>query len=133
MWTYQDKPFTSEMIEDYIGFVYLIKNLDTNKFYIGKKLFTRSKTYQKNNKKKKTRVESDWINYTGSNKILMEEVANGANLDKKILHLCTSKGWLTYTETKEIINREALLSDKFYNNFVGCKIHARHLTPFLLK
>ena len=35
--------------------------------YIGKKIFHFSKTIQKNLKKKKVKVESDWKTYNGSN------------------------------------------------------------------
>ena len=37
MWYYNGEEFTSEMIEDYVGFVYLITNLSDNKKYVGKK------------------------------------------------------------------------------------------------
>ena len=127
MWKYKDEIFTSEMIGDNVGFVYLLHNIDTNKYYVGKKLFTSSKTFQKNNKKKRRRVESDWETYHGSNDLLKEDVKAGNVLVKTILHLCPSRGWLTYMETKEIIEREALMSEDYYNQFLGCKIHAKHL------
>lgn len=127
MWTYKDKIFTNDDILDYVGFVYLITNLDTGKKYVGKKLFTKSKTYQKNNKKRRMRVESDWLTYTGSNVTLNEEVEQGANLKKEILHLCKYRGWLSYLETKEIINRDALLRDDYYNYWFSAKVHAKHL------
>lgn len=128
MWLYEGKEFTSDDIDTHVAFVYLIENLDTNMKYVGKKLFTASKSYQKNGKRRKKRVESDWITYTGSNEMLNEEVSSGANLRKTILHLCKSRGWASYIETKEIFDREALLRDDYYNAFVGCKIHAKHLT-----
>ena len=36
-WLYNGKPFTSEMIEDNLGFVYMITNTKNGKIYIGKK------------------------------------------------------------------------------------------------
>jgi len=39
MWYYEGEEFTSEMIEDYVGFVYLITDLTNGKKYVGKKLF----------------------------------------------------------------------------------------------
>ena len=36
-WYYKDKIFTSEMIEDYVGFVYQITDRTNDKKYIGKK------------------------------------------------------------------------------------------------
>ena len=51
MWLYNRIEFTENMIGDNVGFVYLITNTTNGKQYIGKKLFTKSKTYQKNKKK----------------------------------------------------------------------------------
>ena len=97
------------------------------KHYVGKKLFTKPKTYQKNKKKKKTRVASDWLTYTGSNEQLNEDIKNGHSIKKEILHLCKSKGWCTYLESKEILVRDCLLSDKYYNYWISCKIRRSHL------
>ena len=127
MWIYQNKLFTNDEINDNVGFVYLITNLDTGKKYVGKKLFTKSKTYQKNKKKRKTRVESDWLEYTGSNDLLNEEISQGANIHKEILHLCKTRGWMTYLETKEIIERNALLDENYYNYWFSAKVHGNHL------
>jgi hypothetical protein len=128
MWLYNGKEFTSDMKDDYVGFVYLIENLDNGMKYIGKKLFTSSKTYQRNKKKKRMRVESNWNEYTGSNELLNEHVSNGANLQKTILYLCKSKGWMSYFETLEILQRQAIQSNAYYNAWVSCKIQRKHLT-----
>ena len=72
-WQHKDKEFTEEQIGDSYGFVYLITNLENNRKYIGKKLLKRSKTRQVKGKKKRTLVESDWKEYYGSNKELMED------------------------------------------------------------
>lgn len=127
MWIHNGVVFTEEMIGDNVGFVYIIHNLTKNKQYIGKKLFTKSKTYQKNKKKKKTRVTSDWVTYTGSNEQLNEDIDNGDSIQKEILHLCKSKGWCTYLETKEILNRDCLVLDNYYNFWISCKIRRTHL------
>jgi hypothetical protein len=127
MWLYNESEFTEDMISDNVGFVYVITNLMNNKQYIGRKLFTKSKTYQKNKKKKKTRVSSDWMIYTGSNEQLNIDINNGDQIKKEIIHLCTSKGWMTYIETKEILVRDCLLSENYYNYWVSCKIRRSHL------
>jgi hypothetical protein len=127
MWLYNGSEFTEDMISDNVGFVYVITNLTNNKQYVGKKLFTKSKTYQKNKKKKKTRVSSDWMIYTGSNEQLNIDIKNGDQIKKEIIHLCTSKGWMTYIETKEILVRDCLLSENYYNYWVSCKIRRSHL------
>jgi len=129
MWTYRGDVFDGSVIEDdgCIGFVYLITNETTGMKYIGKKLFTKSKTYQKNKKKRRMRVESDWMTYTGSNAQLNEDVDNGDQITKEILHLCDSRGWCSYRETQEILNREAIQSDQYYNGWVSCKIQRSHI------
>lgn len=127
MWIYDGKKFSEELIQDNVGFVYKIINTDNGKQYIGKKLFTKSKIYQKNKKKKRTRVSSDWIEYTGSNEELNEDIKNGAKIDKFIIHLCKSKGWCTYQETKEILTRDAIIDPMYYNSWVSCKIRRSHL------
>jgi len=129
MWTYRGDVFDGSVIEDdgCVGFVYLITNETTGMKYIGKKLFTKSKTYQKNKKKRRMRVESDWMTYTGSNAQLNEAVDNGDQITKEILHLCDSRGWCSYRETQEILNREAIQSDQYYNGWVSCKIQRSHI------
>lgn len=127
MWTYQGQPFTEEQIENNIGFVYLITNTVNGKQYLGRKLFTKSKSYQKNKKRKKMRVPSDWMTYTGSNEQLNSDIEAGHTITKEILHLCKSKGWCTYLETKEILVRDCLLSENWYNYWVSCKIRRTHL------
>lgn len=127
MWLYNGTEFIEEYINDHVGFVYLITNQTNGKKYIGKKLFTKSKTYQKNKKKKRTRVSSDWMTYTGSNEQLNQDIKNGHIIKKEILHLCKSKGWTTYIETKEILFRDCLLLDEYYNFWVSCKIRRTHL------
>lgn len=127
MWLYQGKEFTEDMIGENVGFVYLITNHSSGKQYVGKKLFTKSKTFQKNKKKKRTRVASDWLTYTGSNDQLNEDILAGHSISKEILHLAKSKGWCTYLETKEILSRDCLISDSYYNYWVSCKIRRTHL------
>lgn len=127
MWIYQGSEFTEDMIGDNVGFVYVITNHSNGKQYIGKKLFTKSKTYQKNKKKKRKRVSSDWMEYTGSNDQLNEDIQFGHTVSKEIIHLCKSRGWCTYLETKEIIVRDSLLDDKYYNNWFSARIRKAHL------
>src|SRR5688572_28084550 len=128
MWLHQTEPFTSEKIQDSIGFAYRIKNLQNGKIYLGKKGFFRVIK----RKGKRTKVESDWQRYWGSNKTLQEDVKTlgSENFQREILHLCQSKGALNYLELKEqVINDVLLFPSKFYNEFVGIKIHRKHVKP----
>jgi hypothetical protein len=131
MWLYNEKEF-NDTPEEYQGFVYQITELDTGKMYIGKKNFWKPKILPKNSKRSRrvrTRVESDWRTYFGSSKevqLLIEEKGE-KNYKREILRLCTTKGEMSYYEAKLQFEKDVLLSDEYYNNFIGCKIHSRHL------
>ena len=46
---------------------------------------------------------------------------------REIIRLCKTKGEMTYFEMKEQIDRKVLFDDKYYNEFIGGKIHSKHL------
>ena len=127
-WIYEKEPLT-EIPEGIIGFVYLITNQANGMKYIGKKNFYFSKTKQVKGKKKRIKVESDWRDYYGSNKALVEHVSLfGENkFVREIVHLCKTKGEMTYYETKAILADEAVLSDKYYNDWVMCRVRKNHI------
>jgi len=131
-WTYQGQPFTSDMIGDYVGFVYQITNLQNDKKYIGKKWFWSTKKLPplKGKKRKRTvKKESDWQKYFGSSeevKLLVEQHGHD-NFKREILRLCSTKGECTYYEAKYQFDLDVLLRDDYYNEFIGCKIHSKHL------
>ena len=131
MWYYNNEPFDTTP-EEYQGFVYLITEIDTNKKYIGKKNFWKPKTLPVTKKRKRrvrTRVESDWREYTGSSEKVIALVES-RGLDKfkrEILHLCKTKGEMSYYEAKLQFQYDVLLSDEYFNEFIGCKIHSRHI------
>jgi hypothetical protein len=131
MWYYNDILF-DETPEEYQGFVYEITELHTNKKYIGKKNFWKPKTLPKNSKRKRrirTRVESDWRSYFGSSGVLNQlvEEQGDQNFKRVILKLCKTKGEMSYYEAKLQFENDVLLNDEYYNEFIGCKIHAKHL------
>lgn len=132
MWYYNEKEFTSEMIEDYIGFVYLITDLSNNKKYIGKKTLQSKRKLPplKGKTRRRTKiVESNWQDYFGSSEEvnrLVEEHGRD-NFKREILHLCKSKGEMSYLEVKEQIEREVLLDDEYYNGIIQVKIHRSHV------
>jgi len=129
VWTYQGAEFTDDLIDKNVGFVYRITNLIDGKQYIGKKLFTFAKTKQVKGKKKKSRVESDWKSYFGSNKALIADVEKlGADSFKReILHLCISKGTCNYLELKEQILHSVMESELFYNEYIMVRINKSHI------
>jgi len=131
MWLYNNQEF-KETPEEFQGFVYCITELNTGMMYIGKKFFWKPKVLPVNKTRKRrvrTRVESDWRNYYGSNKFLRQLIeANGKdNYKRDILRMCRSKGECSYYEAKLQFEYDVLLSSKYYNEFIGCKINASHL------
>ena len=130
-WYYNDNLY-DDTPEEYQGFVYEITELESNKKYIGKKNFWKPKVLPKNSKRKRrirTRVESDWRTYFGSSGLLTERIEKQGTRHYKrvILRLCKTKGEMSYYEAKLQFEKDVLLSDEYYNEFIGCKIHARHL------
>ena len=131
MWIYNNNEH-DETPEEYQGFVYLITELDTDKKYIGKKFFWKPKTLPitKSRKRRvKTRVESDWRSYYGSSKEVQQLVEDKGSdsFKREILRLCKTKGECSYFEAKYQFDNDVLLRDDFYNEFIGCKIHSKHL------
>ncbi len=131
MWLYENKPF-EETPEEYQGFVYEVTEIDTGKKYIGKKNFWKPKTLPVTKTRKRrvrTRTESDWRQYFGSSTQLCQLVEErGANKFKReILILCKTKGEMSYHEAKLQFEKDVLLSDEYFNEFIGCKIHSRHV------
>ena len=132
MWYYNGEEFTSEMIEDNVGFVYIITNVSNNKKYVGKKTLVSKRKLPplKGKKRRRTKiVESKWQDYFGSsdevNSILEE---HGRDIFKReILHLCKSKSEMSYLELKEQMDREVLLNDEYYNGIIQVKIHRAHV------
>ena len=131
MWVYNDKEF-EQTPDEFQGFVYMITEKDTGKKYIGKKFFWKPKILPINKTRKRrvrTRAESDWREYYGSSKEVQSLVESKGkdNYKREILRLCRTKGECSYYEAKLQFQYDVLLSDEFYNEFIGCKIHAKHI------
>lgn len=128
IWSYKGADVPNDLSE-YIGFVYLITNLISNKKYIGKKLLKFKKTKTIKGKKKKSLVESDWRTYWGSNDELKEDVKRlgKANFKREVLIFCKSKGELSYFELKEQVLSGVLESDEYYNSWIMARVRKDHL------
>ena len=137
MWTYKGTEVVA-LPEDCIGFVYIIVNVLTGKKYIGKKLAKFSKTTYRvvklkngNKKRKKIRskIDSDWQTYFGSNDQLNKDIAElgSDNFTREILFYCTSKASCSYIEAREQFNHRVLESDDYYNGQIVCRIHGSHI------
>lgn len=131
-WYYQNEVFEpdEDFLKGLVGFVYCLTNLDENKKYIGKKLFWSSKILpitKTRKRRKRIKIESDWRNYYGSSQAVMVLVERNVHFRRDIIHLCRTKGECSYYEAKEQFAQDVLLRDDYYNDFIGCKIHSKHL------
>ena len=137
MWTYKGTEVVA-LPEDCIGFVYIIVNVLTGKKYIGKKLAKFSKTTykvvklkngNKKRKKIKSKIDSDWQTYFGSNDQLNKDIAElgSDNFTREILFYCRSKAECSYVEAREQFNHRVLESDDYYNGQIVCRIHGSHI------
>ena len=132
MWTFNKEEYNNTP-EDYQGFVYQITELDSNKKYIGKKNFWKPKTLPITKSRKRrvrTRTESDWKEYYGSSDEVRRLVESRGQdkFKREIIRLCKTKGEMSYYEAKMQFDNDVLFREDYYNNFIGCKIHAKHLT-----
>ena len=132
MWYYNNELFELTP-EEYQGFVYQITELHTNKKYIGKKNFWKPKILPVNKPRKRrvrTRVESDWKTYFSSSSQIQKlvEESGEEKFKREILKLCKTKGEMSYYEAKLQFENNVLFRDDYYNEFIGCRVHSKHLT-----
>ena len=136
-WYYQ-QILVNELPEDCVGFVYLITNTVSGRKYIGKKLAKFSKTTYRvvklkngNKKRKKIRskIDSDWQTYYGSNDELNQDVQTlgSDKFTREILYYCTSKSQCSYIEAREQFRHQVLESDAYYNGQISVRVHGSHI------
>jgi hypothetical protein len=126
IWTYQQQP-VGEIPEGYIGFVYLITNLQSGQKYIGKKLaqFKRTKPPLKGKRlKRRSTVESDWRDYWGSSERLQADIEalGPEHFTREILYYCKSKAEMSYLEAREQFERRVLETDDYYNGIINVRV-----------
>jgi predicted transcriptional regulator len=119
-WLYQGEVFDGEGIDKYHGFVYIITCPDGRK-YIGRKTFWFMR--KKPGAKRRSKLESDWKKYYGSNEEIKEYIkTNGTtNFKREILSLHVTKGEMNYTEIKEQFLRGVLETDDYMNDNINGK------------
>lgn len=109
-----------------VGFVYLITELSTGRYYIGKKVLTfkvTKKPLKGKTRKRKGSKESDWRTYTGSSDELnaLIEKRGKAAFSFVILRVCRSRAELNYHEAKEQFLRGCLESGQSFNRWISVK------------
>jgi hypothetical protein len=137
-WKYQGNPI-NEIEESFIGFVYAIKQISTDKVYFGKKKLWFKKTALKTvtlkngtKKKKKIRslIESDWRTYYGSSNSLKIEIEKCGydDFEREILCFCKTETELSYHEARvQFVNDVLLYPDKFFNDWIMVRCRRDHL------
>ena len=137
VWLYENTQI-QELPEDCVGFVYLITNNISGRKYIGKKLAKFSKISYKvvklknGNKKRKrikSKIDSDWQLYYGSNDQLNRDIAElgSDNFTREILFYCNSKASCSYIEAREQFKNQVLESDDWYNGQISVRVHGNHI------
>ena len=125
-WLYEGKPFTSDDIGEFFGFVYRITNLQSGKQYIGRKYFTQRR--KPRGGKRRVTSESDWKKYYGSSDELKADrkLLGNSAFKREILSLHTTLGKVNYAETRELFLNGVLTesledgSPAYYNsNILG--------------
>jgi hypothetical protein len=146
MWIYKDKEINK--IEDFgdippYGFIYKITNIETGKFYIGKKQLISIinkklgkkeliaiKEERKQNKvqgkpptKKKVVQESNWLDYYGSSKPLLEEIKKlgKEKYKREIIQIASNSKQLTYYEALYQMSENVLQRDDSFNDNIAGK------------
>jgi hypothetical protein len=121
-WIYHDRPFSSDDIGDFYGFVYNITNLTNGRQYIGRKYFWSHR--KPPGKKRRVKKESDWKKYYGSCPELKEEIERlgRQNFSRTILSLHKTGGKTNYEETRQLFTNNVLTESldngipKYYNS-----------------
>ena len=145
-WVYNSKPITNlnDFPKDTFGFIYIVKNTETNKSYIGKKVLYHNKKVKLGKKevaeltgvgrKPTTKIvtkESDWESYYGSNKEVMQLIKEGKQslFTRTIIKLAPNKKLLTYYETQALFTYKVLEHpESFYNDNILGKFFTKDFT-----
>lgn len=123
-WLYKGQIF-NEVPDGAFGFIYRITNNVTGKKYIGRKYFYTTRRIKVAGKTRRTvkTVESKWQTYTGSSKLLTEDIKT-VGKDKftfEILAIGYTKGQVNYLEDNLQHKLNVLTDDQYYNDSIGAR------------
>jgi hypothetical protein len=138
-WFYLDEGIKIRIADEYTstayGFIYRITNLETGKFYIGKKSYIHNKKKKLGKKEllalptsrgrkpstKTEQVDSGWKTYYGSSKELLADVKllGEDKFERVILREANNKKQLTFFEMQQQIMDNVLFIDSYNDNISG--------------
>lgn len=134
--------FIDKFPKNCVGFIYKITNIKTGKFYIGRKALY-STVKKKLTKKELAELEgpgrkptkkvvvseSNWADYWGSNKPLLQDVKTEGtdHFRREILKFCFNKKQLTYWEVHYQCVNNVLTNEKAYNDNILAKFFRKDL------
>lgn len=122
-WLFNGKPFTDDDIQDSVGFVYIITDRETGKFYVGRKYFY---SHTKERKaKRRSKKPSDWKDYYSSSPELKADIEKFGKerFERRILSLHKTRGDVNINEVKEQFRRNVLEANNCYNGNINGKWH----------
>lgn len=117
-------------IASYQGFVYIIMHKATEKYYVGKKFFWSKKTRPPLKGKKNKRhyvVESDWKDYWGSSRALLEDIEKYGKeaFTRTMICHCPTKYDCAYDELWYQMNLNVLSDPQAYNEIINVRLRKR--------
>lgn len=116
----------------YVGFIYLMTQKSTGKKYIGRKMLYKPKYVTVKKKRKKTMVQSDWLDYYSSSPAILEHIEEHGTDDftREILAFISSKGNMAYAEELALYTVGALEKpDEWLNENIRAKIYRSWCKP----
>jgi hypothetical protein len=126
--------YVPEHLEDFLGFVYIIRHEESGHYYIGKKQFWRAVRRKPLKGKKRVRldrVESDWKNYWGSSKKFLDFVEREGKdkFTRTILSCHTTKHDLAYAELMHQIECDVLEDPQSFNGIINVRLSKQKVLP----
>jgi hypothetical protein len=130
-WKYQDKIISSieEVPEGVYGFLYIITDIN-GYWYIGRKALYSTvtrKPLKGTKKKRKVTKESNWMQYSSSNKYF-KQLESWEIVDRTIIDFAYSRKELTFLETEALFTLQALRNPMSKNGNILGKFYPGDIT-----
>tara|TARA_R110002167_G_scaffold98020_8_gene258378 strand:+ start:4676 stop:5107 length:432 start_codon:yes stop_codon:yes gene_type:complete len=114
--------------EDYIGFIYYVKNTTNNKYYIGKKQLLKKTRLKANKTRKRDKIvwkDNDVEKYYGSSSALLADIEELGKdkFERHVIEMCTSKWHMSYSELMWQIEFNALMDENSYNGILNIRLN----------